>query len=278
MDQIVHAESSTVQRIVVTRWRDDLRLYLNGHLQFSSLDEYRYHEALVHPVLAAMPYARRALVLGGGDGMALREILRYPNIEAVTLVDFDPAMTKLFAESPELRRLNGDSLNSPRVKVVNADAFIWLEQSREQFDFVAIDFPDPSNHSLGKLYTTAFYSLLKRRLSERGMAVIQSTSPLYARKSFWCVVTTLEEVGFEATPYHALVPSFGEWGYIVASNGPYEPPAKYSLEMRFLSAELHPALFRFPKDMSRVPAEVNRLNNQVLVQYFESEWRRGSTQ
>ena len=274
-DQVVYAESSRAQRIVLTRWREDLRLYLNGNLQFSSLDEYRYHEAMVHPALAAMPYARRALVLGGGDGLALREILRYPHIESVTLVDLDPAITKLFSEAPALRALNGDSLNSPRVRVVNADAFAWLETSRDTFDFVAVDFPDPSNHSLGKLYTTAFYSMLKRRMTPRGAAVIQATSPLYARQSFWCVVTTLEEVGFEATPFHALVPSFGEWGFIVASNAPYEPPQRYPFELRFVSPQMHPALFTFPRDMSRVPAEVNRLHNQALVRYFESEWRRG---
>ncbi len=274
-DQIVHAESSKAQRIVVTRWRDDLRLYLNGNLQFSSLDEYRYHESMVHPALAGLPHARRALVLGGGDGLALREILRYPHIESVTLVDLDPAMTRLFAEAPALRRLNGDSLNSPRVRVVNADAFAWLEQSRDTFDFVAIDFPDPSNHSLGKLYTTAFYSMLKRRMTPRGVAVVQATSPLYARQSFWCVVATLEAVGFEATPYHALVPSFGEWGFIVASNGGYQPPASYPFELRFVSPQMHAALFTFPQDMARVPAEVNRLNSQALVRYFESEWRRG---
>jgi spermidine synthase len=274
-DQIVHAESSPYQRIVVTRWRDDLRLYLNGNLQFSALDEYRYHESMVHPALAAMPHARRALVLGGGDGLAVREILRHPNIESVTLVELDPAMTRLFSSAPALRALNGDALNSPKVKVVNADAFAWLEESRDHFDFVAIDFPDPSNHSLGKLYTTAFYSLLKRRLSARGMAVIQATSPIFARRSFWCVVATLEEVGFEVAPYHAVVPSFGEWGFIIASNEPYVPPAKYPFATRFLTPELHPALFRFPADMARVPVEPNRLNTQILVQYFEAEWRRG---
>ena len=275
-DKIVHAETSRAQRIVVTRWRDDLRLFLNGNLQFSSLDEYRYHEPLVHPALGSIPHARRALVLGGGDGMALREILRYPNIEHVTLVDLDPAVTQLFASSPPLRALNGDALNSPKVTVHNADAFVWLEQSRDFFDFVVMDFPDPSNHSLGKLYTTAFYELLKHRLSARGVAVIQSTSPIYARRAFWCVVRTLEEAGFEATPLHAMVPSFGEWGYVIATQRPYVPPAKYPFELRFVSPEIHPALFTFPKDMARVAAEPNRLNNQVLVQYYESEWRRGS--
>lgn len=276
-DQIVHAESSRAQRIVVTRWRDDLRLHLNGNLQFSSMDEYRYHEALVHPALASLPGARKVLVLGGGDGMAVREVLKYPQVESVTLVDLDPAMTKLFATAEPLRKLNADSLNSPKVKVENADAFIWLEQSREFFDFVVIDFPDPSNHSLGKLYTTAFYALLKRRLSEHGMAVIQSTSPMFARKSFWCVVTTLEESGFNATPYHALVPSFGEWGFIIASKHGYTPPREYSVPLRFMDAKLHPSLFTFPRDMERVPTVVNRLNNQALVQYFEGEWRRGGS-
>ncbi len=273
-DRILHAQTTRYQRIVVTKWRSDVRLFLNGNLQFSSADEYRYHEALVHPGLAALPAARRVLVLGGGDGLAVREILRYPQIESVTLVDLDPAMTRLFAEAPLLRALNGDALASPKVTVVNADAFKWLEQSTDHFDFVVADFPDPSNYSLGKLYTNAFYQMLERRLSARGIAVVQATSPLYARRSFWSVVTTIEAAGLKATPYHALVPSFGEWGYVIASREPYAPPGRYLAELRFLSAEIEPTLFRFPKDMARVPAEVNRLNNQVLVQYYEAEWKR----
>jgi len=273
-DRIVYAQSTKYQRIVVTKWREDVRLFLNGNLQFSSRDEYRYHEALVHPALAALPAARRVLVLGGGDGLAVREILRYPRVESVTLVDLDPEMTRLFATAPLLRGLNHDALLSPKVKVINADAFKWLEETGEYFDLVVADFPDPSNYSVGKLYTTAFYQLLERRLAARGIAVIQSTSPLYARKSFWCIVATIEAAGLRTTPYHALVPSFGEWGYVVASREPYVPPARYEQDLRFVTPDIHPALFGFPRDMSRVPAEVNRLNNQVLVQYYEAEWKR----
>ena len=273
-DQIIYAGSSRHQRIVVTSWRDDIRLHLNGNLQFSSRDEYRYHEALVHPALASAPWARRVLVLGGGDGLAVREILRYPNIESVTLVDLDPEITRIFSSAPLLRKLNADALLSPRVKVINADAFKWLEASGDHWDAVIIDFPDPSNFSLGKLYTTAFYRLLERRLTARGLAVVQATSPLYARRSFWCVVGTLEEAGLRATPYHANVPSFGEWGFIIASRGDYRPPARYQPDLKFVTPQLHASLFHFPPDMARVPAEVNRLNNQVLVQYFETEWRR----
>lgn len=273
-DEIIHAESTPYQRIVLTRWRDDLRLFLNNNLQFSSHDEYRYHEALVHPGLASLPWAKRVLVLGGGDGLALREILKYPQLESVTLVDLDPAMTKLFSSAPALTALNQQAFQSPKVKVVNADALTWLEGEKGYYDFVVVDFPDPNNFALGKLYTGAFYRLLEKRLSARGQMVVQSTSPLYARQSFWCVVTTLESVGFRTRPYHALVPSFGEWGFILASRELQPVPVSYPVRTRFLNPETTAALFNFPEDMSRVPSEVNSLNNQVLVRYFEREWRK----
>ena len=273
-DDVVYSESSPYQRIVITRWRDDLRLFLNNNLQFSSRDEYRYHEALVHPGLATLPEARHVLILGGGDGMAAREVLKYPQVESVTLVDLDPAMTRLFSSAPALRELNADALNSPKLHVVNIDALKWLEESDESFDFIVIDFPDPSSFAIGKLYSAAFYRLLEKRMNAGALAVIQSTSPFYARQSFWCIVTTLESVGLVATPYHALVPSFGEWGYVLAGKRAYRPPEKYTVATRFLTPETTPALFEFPKDMARVDAEVNRLNNQILVRYFEDEWGR----
>ncbi|MBL8485650.1 MAG: polyamine aminopropyltransferase [Rhodocyclaceae bacterium] len=272
-DDIIHAETSAYQRIVVTRWRDDIRLFLNQNLQFSSRDEYRYHEALVHPGLAGMPWARRVLVLGGGDGLAVREILRHPQVESVTLVDLDPAMTRLFSSAPLLRRLNGDALASPRVRVINADAARWLEENPDVFDFVVADFPDPSSYAIGKLYSTGFYRLLARHLSARGRAVIQATSPFYARKSFWAIVATLEEAGLATAPYHALVPSFGEWGFVIAGPEPYRPPERYDLPLRFLTPEITAGLFSFPADMARLPAEPNRLNSQSLVRTFEQEWR-----
>ncbi len=273
-DEIVHAESTPYQRLVVTRWRDDLRLFLNNNLQFSSHDEYRYHEALVHPGLAALPGAKRVLVLGGGDGLAVREILKYDKVESVTLVDLDPAMTQLFSTAPELVKLNRGSLRDKRVTVINADALVWLEENREHYDFIVVDFPDPNNFALGKLYSSAFYRLLEKRLSARGLMVIQSTSPFYARQSFWCVVTTLEDVGLKTAPYHAMVPSFGEWGFIIAGRQDFVPAAVDSTKTRFLTAEMVADLFRFPADMARLPAEVNQLNNQALVRYFESEWRK----
>lgn len=272
-DEVIFARNTRYQRIVLTKWKDDLRLFLNSHLQFSSRDEYRYHEALVHPGLASLPGARRVLVLGGGDGLAVREILKYPDVESVTLVDLDPEMTKLFSTHSYLATLNHHSLTDSRVHVINADAFPWLAQTSERYDFVVVDFPDPTSYSLGKLYTTAFYRLLAKHLSAMGEAVVQSTSPLFARQSYWCIVDTLKQAGLRTYPYHVYVPSFGEWGFVLSSLNPYEPPARLPDGLRYLSAAELPALFQFPNDMTPVDAEPNRLNDQVLVRYYEHDWR-----
>jgi len=276
-DHVVFSATSPYQRIVVTRGALGHRLFLNGNLQFAERDEYRYHEALVHPVMAAQGAPKRVAVLGGGDGMAVREILKYPSVESVTLVELDPNMTKLFTDHETLAALNGGSLKSPKVHIVNEDAFQWLQQPDKDgddgmFDVIVVDFPDPTNFAIGKLYTNSFYALLEKHLSASGYAVIQTTSPLIARRSFWTVVTTIESVGLIATPYHAHVPSFGEWGYIIASRRPYREPDALPDGLRFLTPHTLPLLFDFPKDMARVPTEINRLSNQILVTTYEQEW------
>jgi len=213
------------------------------------------------------------LVLGGGDGLAVREILKYPNIQKITLVDLDPEMTKLFSTNPMLTRLNENSLHSPKLHIINADAFPWLAETSDMFDFVVVDFPDPTNFSLGKLYTTVFYRVLARHLSQQALVVVQSTSPLFARQSYWCIVETLKQAGLRTYPYHVYVPSFGEWGFVLAAQRPYEPPAQTPPGLRFLSARNLPEMFQFPNDMLPIDAEPNRLNDQVLVRYYEREWR-----
>ena len=271
---VAFASTSPYQRIVVTHGANGYRLYLNGNLQFAESDEYRYHEALVHPAMAAHGAPRRVAVLGGGDGMAVREILKYPTVQSVTLVELDPAMTRLFTDVPQLARLNAHALSDARVHVVNEDAFQWLQQGSDTFDVIVVDFPDPTNFAIGKLYTNSFYALLDERLAASGYAVVQTTSPLIARTSFWTVVQTIEAVGLAATPYHAHVPSFGEWGYVIASHRPWRAPATLPAGLRFLDVASLPLLFDFPRDMARVPAEVNRLSNQVLVHTYEQEWGR----
>ncbi|MGC4117564.1 MAG: polyamine aminopropyltransferase [Myxococcales bacterium] len=274
-DEIVFARQTPYQRIVVTRGRGSFQLFLNGNLQFSSADEYRYHEALVHPAMSLAPNARRVLVLGGGDGLAARELLKYPSVEEIVLVDLDEEMVRVSRENPLLAAANKDSLRSPKVKVFNEDAYLWVQRDHGQFDAAIVDFPDPNNFALGKLYTTRFYKMLRRHLTAQAPIAVQSTSPLMARRSFWCVVRTIEDAGFAARPYHAFVPSFGEWGYVLARASAFDVPSKLSVQdLSWLTEESLPTLFSLGKDMGPLPVEVNRLNNQALVQYYEAEWRR----
>ncbi len=300
-EPIVYAESTPYQRIVLTRNARGFQLHLNGHLQFNSVDEHRYHEALVHPALSAVKSPRRVLVLGGGDGLAVREILRYPSVESVTLVDLDPGMTSLADRFPPLAELSRSSLKDRRVTIINQDAFLWVGRETDisrntlasgsdaagepdasafplnnKFDTAIIDFPDPGTFSVGKLYSTRFYRMLREHLTADAVISVQCTSPLVAPQSYWCIVKTLESVGFHVRPYHAPVPSFGEWGFALASAAPLPEKLSLSPELigpsRFLTNTILNSMFDLSPDLARVDAEVNQLNNQVLVHYYDQEW------
>jgi spermidine synthase len=220
---------------------------------------------------------RRVLVLGGGDGLALRELLKHADVASVDLVDLDPAMTELFATHPLLTGLNTGSLADPRVRVHNRDAMEWLVEDERAgapaFDVAIVDLPDPNNFSLGKLYTQSFYRLLARRLRPDGVAVVQATSPYLAPRSFWCIVETLRASGLNPRPYHAHVPSFGDWGFVLASPRPQPQPVRLSprVATRFLDDATLGTLFVFPVDQQPPEVEVNRLNDQLLVHYYEAD-------
>lgn len=273
-ETIVHSKSTPYQRMVVTHSPREWRLYLNGNLQFSSADEYRYHEALVHPGAQGLSRLQNVLVLGGGDGFAARELLRYPSVKTITLVDLDPAMTSLFSRDPAMTRLNGGALRDPRVRIRNTDAFGWVRNDTAHYDFVVVDFPDPGNFSVGKLYSLSFYQELAERVSPGGAVVVQCTSPFVARQSFWCIVHTLQAAGFSHTvPYHAHVPSFGAWGFTLAMKTPaWRVDGALPKGLRYLDSATLRAQLLFPADMAEVPTDINRLNNQVLVHLFEREW------
>ncbi len=272
-DPVVFESRSPYQRLAVTQWKDDTRLYINGNLQFSSRDEARYHEALVIPAMQSAQNRARVLILGGGDGLAAREVLKYPDVRQVTLVDLDPEMTRTFQTSARLTTLNGNSLNHPKLRIVNDDAAQWLERSTETFDVMIVDLPDPSNFALGKLYSVPMYRMAARHLASGGRMVVQSTSPYFAPHAFWSVAATLEAAGLHIAPYHVYVPSFGEWGYVLAAaEQNFRLPEKISVPTRFLNPAEMAAMFRFPPDMARINVEPNYLNSQKLVAYFEEDW------
>jgi spermidine synthase len=273
-ENIIYSNSTQYQRIVLTHNKSDYRLYLNNNLQFSSTDEYRYHEALVHPAMSMAKQVDNILVLGGGDGLAVREILKYAEVKNVTIVDLDEGMTKLFKTNKILTDFNHNSLNNSKVKVYNQDAFIWAKNSKSKFDVVIIDFPDPSNYSLGKLYSLNFYSTLKAILASDAVVVVQTTSPYFAPKSFWCINKTLMEIFPQVDAYHAYVPSFGEWGFSIAMNGFETNFNKVNRQvegLRFYNFQFDKFNY-FSKDMISKDIEINRLDNQILVRYFDEEW------
>ena len=272
-DPVVYERHTPYQRLVITRWKDDTRLYLNGNLQFSSRDEARYHEALVLPAMQMARSPAQVLILGGGDGLAAREVLKYPQVQSITLVDLDAEMTRTFATSATLTALNGGALTHPKLRVINADAAQWLETDRGAYDVIIIDLPDPSNFSLGKLYSVPMYRLVARHLAPGGYIVVQSTSPYFAPHAYWSVVATLEAARLYTAPYHVYVPSFGEWGYVLAAQADAFPvPTRFDVPTRYLNAQTAAEMFRFPPDMARREVEPNYLNTQKLVSYFEQDW------
>ncbi|WP_395108833.1 polyamine aminopropyltransferase [Actinomadura sp. SCN-SB] len=279
-DPITLAERTPYQEIVVTRkvtlsGRTDLRLFLNGDLQFSSVDEYRYHESLVHPALAG---ARRdVLILGGGDGLALREVLRYPDVRSATLVELDPEMIRLARTHKEIAALNRHAFDDPRVRVVTADAFSWLRSAPRRYDSIIVDMPDPDDVATAKLYSVEFYGLARRALAPGGRMVVQSGSPFFAPRSFWCIEKTIRAAGLSTVPYHVDVPSFGDWGYVLASPSATPPTLGLAASppsgLRFLDAEVLRASATFAKDLRRTDVGVNTLVHPRLVEYENDEWK-----
>ncbi|GAA2286503.1 polyamine aminopropyltransferase [Streptomyces atrovirens] len=278
-DPIVHAETTPYQEIVVTRstaftGEPDIRLFLNGDLQFSSVDEYRYHESLVHPALAG-PRAN-VLIMGGGDGLALREVLRYDDVQHVTLVELDPAMTRLARDYEPLRDLNDKALDDPRVKVVNADAFNWLRGARQSYDAVVIDFPDPDTAALAKLYSVEFYHLLGQVLTPRSSVMVQSGSPFFAPKTYWSIAKTIETAGYSTTQFQIDVPSFGNWGFVLATPGDGTSPAlrlaSDAPRLRYLDEAVLKAASVFPVDRRRQDVQPSTLMDPAVLEYVLDEW------
>jgi spermidine synthase len=271
-DPVIFSKQTSFQKIVLTSYGDnDTRLYLDGNLQFSTADEYRYHEPLVHYPLSAIPRRESILVLGGGDGIVVRELLRYPEVKKITLVDLDPTVIELASSFPLLQMVNQHSLKDSRVRIVYADAFSFVQEDTATYDAIIADLPDPNNPSLGKLYTREFYHRIQKRLNQGGVFSTQASSPFFARKAFWCIEQTVKEVFGYTKPFTVHVPSFGEWGFVMAANFNAQPNVdRLPKGLRFLNSEVAKTLGTFPDDMSRVvDLDVNRLDNQALVSYYE---------
>lgn len=286
-DDIILSEATPYQQITVTRYRARTRLFLDYSIQFDTLDEHRYHESLVHPAMAQAGRRKSVLILGGGDGMAAREVLRWAEVEEITLVDLDPRVTELFRDHPELSQLNGGALRDPRVTIHNRDAWRFVEDSAEVFDVILIDLPDPKNLALSKLYSRQFYGALMERLSAHGVLVTQAGSPLFAREAFWSIEASLAASrnpqapgeGLATLPYHTYLPSFGDWGFVLASPRALAGtgltlPEAISGDLRYLTPQVWQAAQIFDPQSGPIDVEVNSLQSHALVDYYLEGWAR----
>ncbi len=308
-DRIVHHEQSQYQRIVITEWKGDHWLYLNGSQQFSTVDEELYHEPLVHPAMLLASEPKDVLVLGGGDGLAVREILQHEGVESVTVVDLDPAMTRLAQEHPILVGENEGSLSDPRVRIVNRDALRWLSDAEGVWQVAIIDLPDPKSADLARLYSVELYRLVARHLSPGGVLVTQATSPYFTRDAFLSVLATVRAAGLVALPMHNHIPTLGEWGFVIGhkssvraadqtdstlGEAPEEPPEELGadrsteqvdslrehllaleydrLETEFLNRDAMVSMLHFGKGFDREVEASDHSNLAVFYYYRDGNW------
>jgi len=274
-DDIVFSKRSKYQEIVLTRNGDDFRLYLDGSLQFSTSDEYRYHEMLVYPpVMICGKRDISVLVLGGGDGLAVRELLRFKNVIHVTLIELDGYMVDLAKNNSTLKAINNNSLMNERVYVVTGDAYDYLIKNNLKYDVIIADFPDPHDEIVSKLYTDSFYRTLKKSLKKDGVFVTQSTSPLFAREAFWCINNTLGEVFEEVIPYHVFIPTFGDWGFNIGMDKKLVFDEMIEADnSKFFTKETFRGAMHFPPDSSMVETKINRFNKPLLYLYYLKGWK-----
>ncbi|MGW2682575.1 polyamine aminopropyltransferase [Streptomyces sp. NPDC001414] len=240
-DDVRVALQTGVQEIVLTGGTHGrpLDLFLDGRLRVGGRDERRYHEALVHPAMSG-PHAR-VLILGGGDGLAAREVLRHTGVDRVDVVELDADLIRLARTDPGLAALNAHAYDDPHVRVTTADAFCWLRESapRAGYDVVIADLPDPAITASTKLYSEEFYGLARRALAPGGRLVVHA-GPVQSRpRDFWTVDATLRAAGLATTAYrvHGRDPGFAagpdrsaggsgsphDWGFVLARAGGRAP-------------------------------------------------------
>jgi spermidine synthase len=273
-DRIVHSQQSPYQQLILTKYRDDIRLYLNGGLQFSSIDEYRYHESLVHPAMARVPHAKSVLILGGGDGLATRELLNYSSIQSVTIVDLDPAVADLAKSNVYLSELNQHAFSDPKVNIIHTDAFVYLSETPKQYDLIIIDLPDPKTISLARLYSRQFYNIVRNRLNRKGVMVTQATSPYFATDAFWSIHNTVSAAGFSAVlPYQVDIPSFGNWGFVLACVNTCSANYDNLPSTRYFTPNIEPLMMSFPIDIQRKESKVSNLDKPHVLYYYLDGWK-----
>lgn len=298
LDKVVYTDKTRFQQVTFTERKmgqsqeSVINFYLNGRLQFSSIDEHIYHSYLTYPALAGSARQDNVLIIGGGDGLALRDILTWQP-KHVTLIDLDDELLDIFKQ-PELHLseslakkihlLNNESLTDERVEIIKADAFIAIDeliQDQRNYDVIIVDLPDPSHPDLNKLYSVNFYARLNQLLAGDGLMAIQSTSPYHAKNSFIAIGSTVEAANFNhVQQYHDNVPTFGEWGWTIASKRGKSPRSRlnelenWQVPHHWLSLSMADSAFEFPNNFfeEKESIGINYLGSHKLYQMHQKAW------
>ena len=274
-DRVIFSKQTPYQKLIITKNKEDVRLFIDGNVQFSTIDEYRYHEPLIHIPMNLVNHRENVLILGGGDGLAAREILKYSDVKKITVVDLDKEMTDLAVKNTVMAELNEGSFKSPKVEILNEDAFKFLENSKQYFDVIIIDLPDPNNSALARLYSKEFYKVVKQKLARDGVVVTQASSPFFSPEAFWCINETMKSAGFKYTkPYHSYVPSFGDWGFVLGANKKIdENKIEINVPIKYIDKGIIKDFFYIPKDVRRENIKVSTLNDPQILHYYLSGWK-----
>jgi len=273
-DQIIFSKQTEYQKVVFTASKNfkDHRLFIDGHIQFSSKDEYRYHEFLVHPAMSIEGDISNVLILGGGDGLPVREVIKYNNVKSIDLVDIDPVITNMGKNLPILKEINNNSMNDIRVNIINEDAFIYLNQKGKKYDRVIIDLPDPHNEALSKLYSKEFYNIVKKRMNVGAILVTQSSSPFFVKRAFWSINKTLDHVFNNSTPYNISLPSFGVWGFnLVTLNNNIPENWTFKVKTRSINNASMKKSLIFEKDLLQVKVPINTIFQPKLYHLYAKD-------
>jgi len=283
-DRVIYSKQTKYQKLVVTQSNSDYWLFINGNQQLSTVDEIMYHEPLVHPLLKLYPNPRDILILGGGDGCAAREILKYDEVQNITLVDLDPEMTQLGLEHPVLSEINQHAMEDEKVTVINQDGYTFLEKEDNYYDIIIIDLPDPKTIELGRLYSYEFYKLCHNSLKPNGLIITQAGSPYFAARAYKCIDKTISEAGFSTVPIHNQVITLGEWGWILGAKSLTKTQFKEALvnlefegiPTKWINHDAMTLMTSFGKDFTIDPSdsiEINTIHNPVLFNYYlKGEW------
>jgi spermidine synthase len=279
-DKVLFSKQTKYQKITITQWKEDYWLFLNASKQLCTFDEWLYHEPLVHPVMNLHPAPREVLILGAGDGCAIREVLKYPQIQSITLVDIDPEMTNIGTNHPIFKELNEGAFQHKKVRVVNQDAFTYLENTKQLFDVIIADFPDPLSVEVNRLYSLEFYKLCHRQLRRYGTFITQAAGLHYTPVVYKAIDKTLQRAGFATQPIHNHVYTFGEWTWVIGAKDLPQEQLKPLLQkmtfknipLRWLNQEGMSLITSFGRDLMPIDTaeiQVNTLQNPVLYKYYQ---------